>query len=582
MSRANPQATIVSEEQLVPRANRLVIKKNNQRVASDSDITDTITVLRMSHPDPNKTYTKPPLETQILGFIKTLGYDEDHDTKMIAVSKMSIPRRSNSELHSTQDDQPITKLSNTVKAKKKESVKDKIVDEPEEQRVSPVKSGRGKGFMCYHDQVMNVPKKDDVLRKTRSLAIIKETVVDMYAEWGQKLKGHIIEDPAVQSLLDLQKRSKVSRLKNLKQKNQTVVGEGSSNAHNKHYVDSDTDSDGILCSSCSDITEESDNEPDDADDSDMDLSDDNPDGDNDSTRFGVFMYNKSTKTPNSTYFSPTVTSSSLDIIQNILNETPANELTNFVSNLVYTDAQTTSADMFPDENAHQWFPKKSGSANLKRRTKWFDLLLKSDIDKNENHILGPSTIAIVKNLKELIQKDELTIAYLEGVGLERLKQQYKNDVELEYHVDQLKAAVLIEAKWSNDEDDVTEEKYTTSITKNYAARYYIQAPSSKKGSRNQLGKRRKESLALKSEKQRGIIVIEEKSTLAVKTRNSMAVRKTSRSYQEKRMSLETPKTGTHTGVCQRFLDEHDEKEMKRTKGANGTLMELQALSETQD
>ncbi|GKF46980.1 hypothetical protein Tco_0136782, partial [Tanacetum coccineum] len=151
--------------------------------------------------------------------------------------------------------------------------------------------------------------------------------------------------------------SKVSRLKNLKQKNQTVVGEGSSNAHNKHYVDSDTDSDGILCSSCSDITEESDNEPDDADDSDMDLSDDNPDGDDDVARFGVFMYNKSTETPYSTYFSPTITSSSLDFSQNLLNETPAIELIDFVSNPVYTDAQTTSMviyleEMFADENAH--------------------------------------------------------------------------------------------------------------------------------------------------------------------------------------------------------------------------------------
>ncbi|GJV44915.1 hypothetical protein Tco_1429451 [Tanacetum coccineum] len=44
--------------------------------------------------------------------------------------------------------------------------------------------------------------------------------------------------------------------------------------------------------------------------------------------------------------------------------------------------------------------------------------------------------------------------YLEGVGLERLKQQYQNDVELEYDVDQLKAAVFLEAKWNNDEDEV--------------------------------------------------------------------------------------------------------------------------------
>ncbi|GJS77428.1 hypothetical protein Tco_0727309 [Tanacetum coccineum] len=150
----------------------------------------------------------------------------------------------------------------------------------------------------------------------------------------------------------------------------------------------------------------------------------------------------------------------------------------------------------------EWFPKKSGLA--KRRMTWFDLFLKSDIDKDENHILGPLTVAIEKKFKELIQKDELTIADFEGAELERLKVQYNNDVELEYHVCQLKAAVLSEAQWNSDEGDVskprsferhmskstkphpcfynndytylvdlsTEEKYTTSITKHYAARYY--------------------------------------------------------------------------------------------------------------
>ncbi|GJZ41264.1 hypothetical protein Tco_0588150 [Tanacetum coccineum] len=72
----------------------------------------------------------------------------------------------------------------------------------------------------------------------------------------------------------------------------------------------------------------------------------------------------------------------------------------------------------------------------------------------ENHILGPYTMVIAKKLKAIIQKDELTIADLEGAGLERLKQQYQNDVELEYHVSQLKAVVLTEAKWNNDEDDM--------------------------------------------------------------------------------------------------------------------------------
>ncbi|GJV47699.1 hypothetical protein Tco_1437911 [Tanacetum coccineum] len=119
---------------------------------------------------------------------------------------------------------------------------------------------------------------------------------------------------------------------------------------------------------------------------------------------------------------------------------------------------------------------------------------------------SPSTIAIAKKIKEIIQKDELIIADLEGARLEKLKQQYKNDVELEYHVDQLKEEVLSEAQWNSDEGDVskprsfkrhmsksskphpnfynndfyylvclsTEDKYTTSLTKHYAARYHIQ------------------------------------------------------------------------------------------------------------
>ncbi|GJZ63933.1 hypothetical protein Tco_0620354 [Tanacetum coccineum] len=102
----------------------------------------------------------------------------------------------------------------------------------------------------------------------------------------------------------------------------------------------------------------------------------------------------------------------------------------------------------------EWFLKKSGLA--KRSTTWFDLFLKSDIDKDEILILGPSTVAIAK---------KFTIADFEGAGLERLKVQYNNDVELEYHVNQLKAAVLSKAQWNK-------EKYTIFIAKHHAARYY--------------------------------------------------------------------------------------------------------------
>nr|GEV75118.1 hypothetical protein [Tanacetum cinerariifolium] len=290
----------------------------------------------------------------------------------------SIPHRSDSKLHSSHDDHFITKLLNTTNgdykfgmevpdamisdaimkragykyymAKKMESKKAKIIDKPEEQHVSSNKYGRGKGFMCFSDQVANVLnklKKDDVPRKTRSLTITEKVVVgelenfisiqesrsqrrsrsqltidsktdeavaDMYNEWGQKLKGLAVEDPAVHLLLDLQKGSKASRLESLKQKKQPVTGEGSSAAHNKYYSSSDTASDATLYSSSSNESKESTKETNDAGESDIDLPDDNPHGDNDDARYGVFMHNKSTATPKSTYFSLMVRNSSLDFI----------------------------------------------------------------------------------------------------------------------------------------------------------------------------------------------------------------------------------------------------------------------------
>nr|GEW36842.1 zinc finger, CCHC-type [Tanacetum cinerariifolium] len=136
---------------------------------------------------------------------------------------------------------------------------------------------------AYSIEYPNKLKKDVVPRKTRTLTIAEETVVG----------------------------SKASRLESLKQKKQAVAGEGLSNAYNKHYVDSDTNSDAILYSSC---LKENKNETNDADNSDMDFSNDNPDRDDDAAGFSVFIYNKFEETPNSTYLSPTATSSSLDFI----------------------------------------------------------------------------------------------------------------------------------------------------------------------------------------------------------------------------------------------------------------------------
>ncbi|GJW43918.1 hypothetical protein Tco_0072717 [Tanacetum coccineum] len=121
---------------------------------------------------------------------------------------------------------------------------------------------------------------------------------------------------------------------------------------------------------------------------------------------------------------------------------------------------------------------KSGSVDAaKRKSNWLDMLLKSNIDQDEDCILGLSTVTVEKKIEELIKKDKLTIADLE---------------------------VLEEAQWSNGESDVskprsfdkqmsksaephscfynrdfyylvylsTEEKCTSSLTKHFAARYH--------------------------------------------------------------------------------------------------------------
>ncbi|GJX80487.1 hypothetical protein Tco_0328636 [Tanacetum coccineum] len=98
MARTNSQAEIISKEQLVPRANRLVIKKNNERVALDSHITDTMLRFKFGREVPDAMISD-------------------------AIKKKAV--------------------YTYYMAKKVESKKSKIVDKPEEQHVSLVKKDCG-------------------------------------------------------------------------------------------------------------------------------------------------------------------------------------------------------------------------------------------------------------------------------------------------------------------------------------------------------------------------------------------------------------------------------------------------------
>ncbi|GJU11499.1 hypothetical protein Tco_1133895 [Tanacetum coccineum] len=128
MSKANPQAAIVSEEQLVLSANRLMTKKNNQRVASDSNLTDTLLKLVVGIRKHHKLYKLVSLTTNVP-----------------VIYLHHIPRRSDVDMHSKVQDSPLTKLINTVE----ESEKGKVVEEPVEQHISPVRSRKGKGYMRF-------------------------------------------------------------------------------------------------------------------------------------------------------------------------------------------------------------------------------------------------------------------------------------------------------------------------------------------------------------------------------------------------------------------------------------------------
>ncbi|GJX84095.1 hypothetical protein Tco_0333576 [Tanacetum coccineum] len=271
----------------------------------------------------------------------------------------------------------------------------------------------------------------------------------MYNEWGQKLKGPTVEDSPIQSLLDLQKGSKASRLKSLRQKKQLVKREESSASQNKYYSSLDTDSDATLYSSSSDKPKGSTNETDDPDESDMDLLDDNLYEDDDDARYGVFMYNKSTATPNSTYLSLTVTSSTLDFIQTLLDETPINELTDFMSYLVYTDAQTTSVVHNPEGN-----PKLTSYIS--------DASEVPLAKKIPYPTIYPQLSSLQAKAKKVMQKAKLNMRKLN----------FKKAVAHEFKEYDQNLEALINFNILKHLKKPTEETYTTSITKYYAARYY--------------------------------------------------------------------------------------------------------------
>nr|GEU38363.1 hypothetical protein [Tanacetum cinerariifolium] len=446
----------------------------------------------MPPPDPNNTYTKPLLEIQILEFIKTLSYDEDPKTKMIAV--VTPPKGAWTEYVSEGAVMMMTMMLRVVAV-----VRWWLQGDDED---GDINGGSVMEIvdLWWYDAAVGWPEvsilnvlfletstyasricgggDDGRMMMTMMLRVV---VGVRWWQQGDDEDGDI-NGGSVMEIVDLWWHD-------------TAVGEGSSVAHNKYYDSSNTNSDATLYSSSLDKPEEGANETYDADGSNMDLS---SDGDDDVVGYEVFMHNKSTATPNFTYLSPMVTSSSIDFIQTLLDETPANELMDFMSHPVYNDAQTTLVVHNPEGNPkltsyisgaskesitldQQALDAQDAEPSFHKRSHDNqDSPNNHDGENKKKQKRIPSTVAIAKKLKAIIQKDELTIADLK--------------------------AVLTEAKWNSNEDDVskprsfeqhmskyikplpsfhnndfyylvnlsTKEKHASSITKHYATRYHIQ------------------------------------------------------------------------------------------------------------
>ncbi|GJS95998.1 hypothetical protein Tco_0802966 [Tanacetum coccineum] len=167
-----------------------------------------------------------------MDFIKTFGYDEDPKAKMTSVStfvatKLRQPWRAilsvlNKNLRgkdTSWDTIPYTMINDAIKQsvgymyykhKKEKCEKGKVVEEPEEQHVSPVKSGRGKGYMRLGNQKEAVLlaqlvsteeqrlQQQNVMTQLTIERQVEKDVEDTYAaEKGLTLKGVVSEDPAV-------------------------------------------------------------------------------------------------------------------------------------------------------------------------------------------------------------------------------------------------------------------------------------------------------------------------------------------------------------------------------------------------
>ncbi|GJZ03927.1 hypothetical protein Tco_0537202 [Tanacetum coccineum] len=139
--------------------------------------------------------------------------------------------------------------------------------------------------------------------------------------------------------------------------------------------------------------------------------------------------------------------------------------------LVHDDAMDaenlTHDDAAPNQDRFKWFkqdvvvrPKtpdpnwfKEPNANDAPEQSWFKELVDAEKDQKDFDDLMGSIIDFTKFAKNHLKKDKITKADLEGTTFALLKGGLKNNIELEYNLEQCYLALTDRIDWTNPEED---------------------------------------------------------------------------------------------------------------------------------
>ncbi|GKE35136.1 hypothetical protein Tco_1454458, partial [Tanacetum coccineum] len=92
-------------------------------------------------------------------------------------------------------------------------------------------------------------------------------------------------------------------------------------------------------------------------------------------------------------------------------------------------------DAFTGEHAH-WF-KQPGEKRVKLpEQNWFNELVNADKDPREYELQIGSTVMFAKSMQNFLNKEKITKEDLKGPTFELLKNRFKNNIELEYNMEQ--------------------------------------------------------------------------------------------------------------------------------------------------